>query len=70
MTAEGGTGSGWADATLHATDVIELHLLLPARQVSALRAAALRSELTVDDLLRRTIGEFLRPPPPARGDGQ
>ena len=67
MTAEVGTGSGWADSSLHATDEVELHLLLPAGQFSALEAAALRPELTVGELLRRTSGEFLRPPPAARG---
>lgn len=46
----------------HATDVVELHLLLPANQVSALEAAAVRLELSVAALVRLAVSRFLRSP--------
>lgn len=45
----------------HAAEVVELHLLVPVCQFTALEAVAARSQLTVAALLRRTIGDFLRP---------
>jgi hypothetical protein len=41
-------------------DEVELHLLLPSYQLSALEQAAARSVLTVPAVLRRAIGDFLR----------
>lgn len=43
-------------------DVVEVHLLLPTRQLSALNAAAARSRVTVGALLRSTIDDLLRVP--------
>jgi hypothetical protein len=42
------------------TDVIEIRLLLPTSQFSALEATATRSDRSVAALLRSTIGDFLR----------
>lgn len=42
------------------TDVIEIHLLLPMSQLSALEAAAARSDRSVAAFLRGTIGDFLQ----------
>jgi hypothetical protein len=41
-------------------DVVELQLLLPMRQLSALEAVAARSKLTVNGLLLETIDNFLQ----------
>jgi hypothetical protein len=46
----------------HATDMVELRLLLPSNQVSALGAAAVRLELSVDALIRSAVGRFLQSP--------
>jgi hypothetical protein len=46
----------------HATDVVELHLLLPANQFSALEAVAVRLELSVDALVRLAVGRYLQSP--------
>lgn len=46
----------------HATDMVELHLLLPASQVSALEAVAVRLELSVVALVRLAVGDFLQSP--------
>jgi hypothetical protein len=43
--------------------VVEVRLLVPARQVAALAAAAERQGLTAGQLLRRLIDDFLRLPP-------
>ncbi len=43
-------------------DVVEVHLLSPARQLRALEAAAARSQVTVAALLRDTIDDLLRVP--------
>ena len=56
------SATGYLASHAHATDMVELHLLLPAHQFSALEAAAARSGLTVAALLRRTVGDFLCPP--------
>jgi len=42
-------------------DVVELQLLLPAHQFSALEAVAAQLEMTVATLLRRAIADLLRP---------
>jgi hypothetical protein len=49
--------------TAPANDDVELLLLVPARQLAALERAAVRAELTVTALLRRAVGDFLRPAP-------
>lgn len=49
-------------AVSQATDVIELRLLLPSNQVSALEAAAVRLELSVAALVRCAISDFLQSP--------
>jgi hypothetical protein len=45
--------------------VVELLLLLPLNQFSALEVVASRLNLTVGQLLRCTISDFLRQPLPA-----
>jgi two-component system, OmpR family, response regulator len=69
-------------APSQATDVVELHLLLPSNQFSALEATAVRLELSVAALVRGAVRDFLRSPaaiglvgevagrpvPPCRGD--
>ena len=62
MTEQGMTPADRLVAPLHAADVVELHLLLPLNQVSALEAAAVRLELSVDALVRSAVGDFLRSP--------
>ena len=49
-------------AASHATDVVELRLLLPANQVSALEEAAVRLERSVAALVRLAVSDFLRSP--------
>ena len=60
MMREHESGTDGPMATGH--DVVELHLLLPARQLSALETAAARSQVTVASLLRTTIDDLLRAP--------
>jgi hypothetical protein len=42
--------------------MVELHLLLPANQVSALEAAAVRLELSLAAPVRLAVSRFLRSP--------
>jgi hypothetical protein len=49
-------------AVTQETDVVELRLLLPSYQVSALEAAAVRLELSVAALVRLAISDFLQSP--------
>ena len=58
MMGEHESGTDGPMATGH--DVVELHLLLPARQLSALETAAARSHVTVASLLHTTIDGYLR----------
>jgi hypothetical protein len=44
-------------------EVVELMLLLPKNQFVALESIASRLNLTVGQLLRRTVSNFLRPAP-------
>jgi hypothetical protein len=46
----------------HTADVVELRLLLPARQAAALEAEAGRLDVTVAALVGRAIDDFLRAP--------
>ena len=62
MTEQGMAPADRLVALSHAADVVELHLLLPSDQVSALEAAAVRLELSVDALVRSAVGDFLRSP--------
>jgi hypothetical protein len=55
-----------ADCAMPGTDVIEIHLLLPSHQFSALEVAATRSDRSVAALLRGTIGDFLRAQTPGQ----
>lgn len=59
---EQGTMAPDGPAASHATDVVELRLLLPSNQVSALEAAAVRLELSVAALVRLAINSFLQSP--------
>jgi len=67
MTSHQGTATVYPASHADTTDLVELHLLLPAYQFSALEEVADRSELTVAALLRRTIGDFLGQPPATAG---
>lgn len=49
-------------AVTQETDVVELRLLLPSKQVAALEAAAVRLELSVTALVRLAISDFLQSP--------
>lgn len=49
-------------AVSQGTEVVELRLLLPANQASALEAAAGRLELSVAALVRCAISDFLQSP--------
>jgi hypothetical protein len=62
MTRPEGIATDGLSAFPHSAEVVELHLLLPVRQFTALEAVAARSQLTVATLLRRAIGDFLRLP--------
>lgn len=59
---EQGTISPGGPMPSHATDVVELRLLLPSNQVSALEAAAVRLELSVAALVRLAVSGFLESP--------
>lgn len=61
MSRQEGKKTEGPPAFPHPTEVVELHLLLPGCQFTALEAVAARSHLTVATLLRRTISDFLRP---------
>lgn len=61
MTEQGKTPTDHP-AVSQATDVVELRLLLPSNQVSALEAAAGRLELSVTALVRLAISDFLQSP--------
>jgi len=50
---------GWAPAE---GGVVELALLLPARQAAALERAAHQQGLTIGQVLRRLVRDFLREP--------
>ena len=41
-------------------DVVEVELLLPARQLARFEAEARRQGLTVSQLVRRVLGSYLR----------
>jgi hypothetical protein len=43
-------------------EVVELELLLPTREVAALERAAQQQGLTVGQVLRRLVRDFLREP--------
>jgi hypothetical protein len=68
MTGQDGTMVG--STTSLPSDEVELHLLLPARQLAALRATADRLELTVAGFLRGIIGSFLQSPAVERFIGE
>jgi hypothetical protein len=51
--------AGWPPAE---GGVVELALLLPARQAAALERAAHQQGLTVGQVLRRLVRDFLREP--------
>ena len=50
--------------------VIELTLLLPSAQVTALERAARRKSLTLGQMVRRLIRDFLAHPTANVGDGE
>jgi hypothetical protein len=50
----------WKETGSRNTDVVELTLLLVARQMAALERAAGQRGLTVAQLTRRLIGDFLQ----------
>ena len=56
------TGSTEPLVFARGVDVVELHLLIQKDQFAALEAVATRAQLTVAALIRRTMGDFLRPP--------
>ena len=57
------TDPGTTDrAALAGAEVVEVHLLLPARQASALEAAAHQQGLTTGQLIRRLVRGFLDEP--------
>jgi hypothetical protein len=50
-------------------EVVELMLLLPSNQFTALEATAGQMHLTVGQLLRRTVNQFLLQPVPGNSCG-
>jgi hypothetical protein len=66
MTSQGGSAGGRSTSFPAEGEFVELLLPLPKEQFSALVVAARRLNMTVGELLRRTIGECLRPPDSGR----
>ena len=66
-TGQQGIAAGCPTAPTHATDVVELRLLLPVHQFDALEETAHRSKSTVAVLLRRLVSDYLRSPSAVNG---
>ena len=64
MTSQDGIADSRQPIFPPTSEVVELMLLLPRKQFSALEAVARRLNLTMGQLLRRTVGEFLLQPVP------
>ncbi len=63
MTKRAGSAKVCNGGVSLAQEVTELLLILPAGEFSALEEAAHRLSLTVGQLIRRTVSDFLSDPP-------
>ena len=70
MTSQDGTADSHQPVFPPRSEVVELMLLLTRNQFSALEVVASRLNLTIGELIRRTVGDFLLQPVPRSTCGE
>jgi hypothetical protein len=70
MPSQDGTADSRQPISLRRSEVVELMLLLTRNQFSALEVLAGRLNLTIGELIRRTVGDYLLQPMPVSNCGE